>query len=122
MYIMDMANTRGHVASINDGKWHPTSDHLFVTASQDGTIRQWDSSADLVGIDQQYVHKHLIKARDMRGQKVSVQSVAYSDDGNRIAGGCADGSVQIWDVRAQLYRPHFEMPYAHRPGCEVTAI
>ena len=33
MYILDMANTRGHVASINDGKWHPKNENLFVTAS-----------------------------------------------------------------------------------------
>lgn len=51
MYILDMANTRGHVASINDGKWHPQSEALFITASQDGTIRQWDCSVDPVGID-----------------------------------------------------------------------
>jgi len=51
MYILDMANTRGHVASINDGRWHPQSEALFITASQDGTIRQWDCSVDPVGID-----------------------------------------------------------------------
>jgi hypothetical protein len=39
MYILDMANTRGHVAAINDGDWHPTSDNFFVTASVDGTVR-----------------------------------------------------------------------------------
>lgn len=72
MYILDMANTKGHVASINDGKWHPTSEQYFVTASQDGTVRVWDKKADLVGIEQQLAHKTLIKARDKRGGKVSV--------------------------------------------------
>ena len=33
MYLQDMANTKGHVASINDGKWHPKNDQLFITGS-----------------------------------------------------------------------------------------
>ena len=33
MYILDMSNTRGHVAAINDGKWHPKLENLFITAS-----------------------------------------------------------------------------------------
>lgn len=123
MYILDMANTRGHVAAINDGCWHPKSDSLFVTASQDGTIRQWDSSADPVGIEQQFAHKTLIKARDRRGGKVSIQSVAYNDKGELVGGGCADSSVQIWDLRSSnLYRPSIYMPDAHSPNCEVTDI
>jgi len=39
MYLLDMANTKGHVSSINDGQWHPKENHLFITGSQDGTIR-----------------------------------------------------------------------------------
>lgn len=123
MYILDMANTKGHVASINDGKWHPTSEQFFVTASQDGTVRIWDKKADLVGIEQQLAHRTLIKAREKRGGKVSVCSVAYSDKGEYIGGGCADGSIQIWDSRlSNLYRPTIYMPDAHSPNCEVTDI
>lgn len=39
MYLHDMNNTRGHVSQICDGKWHPKSEELFATCSQDGTIR-----------------------------------------------------------------------------------
>ena len=33
MYILDMSNTRGHVAAINDGKWHPKLENLFIIES-----------------------------------------------------------------------------------------
>jgi WD40 repeat protein len=45
MYIVDMANTKGHVASINDGKWHPKEEAIFATSSNDGTVRIWDINA-----------------------------------------------------------------------------
>ena len=51
MYLLDMANTKGHVAGINDGKWHPKNYSLFITGSQDGTIRQWDIESREVGIE-----------------------------------------------------------------------
>lgn len=63
MYIIDMANTRGHVASINDGKWHPKDESQFATASQDGTVRIWDVNSNLIGIEQQLPHVHAIKAK-----------------------------------------------------------
>ena len=51
MYLLDMANTKGHVSSINDGQWHPKENNLFITGSQDGTIRQWDMYAKEVGVE-----------------------------------------------------------------------
>jgi WD40 repeat protein len=51
MYLHDMANTKGHIAAILDGKWHPKNDNLFLTSSSDGTIRQWDLNSKPVGMD-----------------------------------------------------------------------
>jgi len=51
MYLHDMTNTKGHVAAILDGKWHPKNDSLFLTSSSDGTIRQWDLNSKPVGMD-----------------------------------------------------------------------
>mmetsp|Transcript_2118 Transcript_2118/g.3175 ORF Transcript_2118/g.3175 Transcript_2118/m.3175 type:complete len:154 (-) Transcript_2118:453-914(-) len=39
MYISDMANTKGHVAAITCGSYHPKSINLFLTSSADGTLR-----------------------------------------------------------------------------------
>lgn len=47
-----MANTKGHVAAILDGKWHPTDRRYFLTASLDGSLRFWDLESKPVGVDQ----------------------------------------------------------------------
>jgi WD40 repeat protein len=45
MYIQDMMNTKGHVASITCGQFHPKNQELFITSSLDGSVRQWDFNA-----------------------------------------------------------------------------
>ena len=39
MYIQDLANTKGHVATITAGQFHPKDNDTFVTSSLDGTVR-----------------------------------------------------------------------------------
>ena len=56
MYISDMANTKGHVAAILDGKWHPKDKRIFMTASLDGSIRLWDVQSKGVGVDSHIMH------------------------------------------------------------------
>ncbi|ROL48277.1 WD repeat-containing protein 70 [Anabarilius grahami] len=38
-YIVDMANTKGHTAMLNDGCWHPKIKEEFLTCSNDGAVR-----------------------------------------------------------------------------------
>lgn len=40
-YITDMARTKGHVAALNCGCWHPFIKEEYLTCSQDGTCRIW---------------------------------------------------------------------------------
>lgn len=123
MYLLDMANTKGHVASVNDGQWHPKENNLFITGSQDGTIRQWDMYSKEVGVEQQLAHQTLMKAKGVRGAKIAISTSQYSHKGEMVYGGCSDGSIQIWDLRGNnLYRPQYHFADAHRPGGEITAI
>lgn len=99
MYILDMNNTKGHVATINDGKWHPRDENKYMTGSNDGTIRHWDTKGKIVGISGEVGQSTLIKVKDQRGMKLAVGSVCYATQGDLIAAGCANGAVQFWDLR-----------------------
>ena len=46
MYIRDMKQTKGHITAMTSGKWHPTERNEFLTASEDGTLRVWDTYDD----------------------------------------------------------------------------
>ena len=64
-----------------------------------------------------------MKAKGATGVKVAITTSQYSHKGEMVYGGCSDGSVQIWDLRASnLYRPQYHYTDAHSPGCEITAI
>ncbi|CDW85197.1 wd repeat-containing protein 70 [Stylonychia lemnae] len=123
MYISDMANTKGHVAAILDGKWHPVEKKNFMTASLDGSIRLWNIESKTVGVDQNLMHEQCIKAHNTKGQKVAINSCTFSSNGNLIVGGCADGSVQIWDRKFKsFHRPTINFTQAHTQGSEVSCV
>ncbi len=104
MYIQDMANTKGHVAALTDGKWHPNERNLFMTSSLDGSLRVFDLLSKTVGVDQQLMQRDLIKAMNPKGgMKLAINSICYSRTGSHIAGGCVDGSLQIWETRLKSY-------------------
>lgn len=54
--------------------------------------------------------------------KLPFCTATYSRSGALIAGGCQDGSLQIWDVKAKsLHRPQVYIKDAHLQG-EITFI
>ena len=59
-----MRNTKGHIAALTCGQWHPNDDNIFMTSSIDGTVRLWDLQSKPVGIDQQLSQTHVIVAKD----------------------------------------------------------
>jgi WD40 repeat protein len=93
MYIQDMANTKGHVASITGGMFHPKQADIFLTSSLDGSVRQWDLNAKLYGMDQNLPQRDVLKTKDNRGLKVGVKACTYNHKGEMIMAGCLDGSI-----------------------------
>jgi WD repeat-containing protein 70 len=77
MYLRDLKNTKGHVAGLTHGQWHPLDRHSAMTCSTDGTIRLWDCE----NIEQ----KMVIKPTGASG-RVPVSACCYSPNGNYICG------------------------------------
>lgn len=96
MYIRDQRNTKGHVSGCTSGQWHPTDRKACLTASEDGTLRLWDTE---VGEQATVIKPQLAKPG-----RVAVTAAQYSSDGNAIAGGLMNGSIHIFDARGKIGR------------------
>ncbi|XP_053618525.1 gastrulation defective protein 1 homolog [Plodia interpunctella] len=114
-YIADMARTKGHTASLNSGCWHPHIREEFMTCSQDGTLRLWLT-------ENPKQHKAVIKPRQQGGLKTNPTACAYSRDGNTVACGCYDGSVQMWDHRKAFVNTTQVLRDAHQKQSEISSI
>lgn len=114
-YITDMANTKGHTAQLTSGCWHPVAKEEFLTSSLDSTLRIW-------AIPNSKQQKNVIKTRAQGGLRTSPTACTYSREGNLIAAGCADGSVQMWDTRRMFVNTTHCVRDAHQRGNEISCI
>lgn len=114
-YITDMTQTKGHVAQLTSGDWHPYRKEEFLTSSMDSTLRIWE-------LNNPRSQKTVIKVRAQGGLKATPNSCCYNRDASFIAAGCADGSIQIWDTRKMFVSPTHCIRNAHQRGSEVTSI
>lgn len=114
-YITDMARTKGHTAGLNSGCWHPFTKEEYLTCSQDSTCRIWI-------LYRPRAHKHLIKCRAQNGVKTIPTICGYSREGNVVACGCIDGSIQMWDHRKNFVNPSLIQRNAHAQGAEISSL
>nr|CAG4640718.1 EOG090X0364 [Eulimnadia texana] len=114
-YLSDMARTKGHTAGLTSGYWHPRDKQEFLTSSQDGTCRIWDLS----NFKQ---HKGIMKCKAQSGLRATPTCCSYSRDGNLIACGCSDGSIQMWDHRKMFVNTSVMIRGAHSSGTETSSI
>ncbi|XP_022669030.1 WD repeat-containing protein 70-like isoform X1 [Varroa destructor] len=119
MYLTDMGKTRGHTAMCNSGRWHPRQRAEFMTCSNDGSVRLWDSqNTPVVGGK----HKAIMKPRQQGGLRAVPTACCYSQDGNWCAAACNDGSIQIWDHRRSFVNTSQLCRNVHAKGNDVTSI
>ena len=83
-----MNNTKGHIAAVTCGQFHPKDPHCFITSSQDGSLRQWDLNAKLYGMDQCLPQKQVIKQKDRNGLKTGAETCSYTHKGDLVMVGC----------------------------------
>ncbi|XP_032685468.1 gastrulation defective protein 1 homolog, partial [Odontomachus brunneus] len=114
-YLIDMSRTKGHTASLNSGDWHPSVKEQYLTCSQDSTCRIWD-------LNSPRCHKSLIRCRAQNGVKTMPTTCAYNRDGNVIACGCIDGSIQMWDQRRTFVTPSLVSRGAHAQHSEISSL
>jgi len=114
MYLLDMSNTKGHVAALSQAVWHPTDANTFMTSAADSTIRLWDANDTTK-------QKTVIKFKDARNTtRLPVTRCAFNHDGSLIAGSGEDGSLWIWPTKGPFARPKQLMRNAH--GGEITCL
>jgi len=116
MYLADMGNTKGHVSALTKASWHPTNKDFFATSSMDGTIRIWDINKILVK------QQNVLKAKNQAGKKTAVTTSSYNLDAKLIAGGCQDGSIQLWPADGPYNRPHITFRPGHQDGSDITCL
>lgn len=114
-YLSDMARTKGHTASLTSGAWHPKVREEFLTASADGTCRLWEFGQPLG-------HKSIMKVKGKNGLKANPTTCCYSRDGNLVACGAEDGSLQMWDHRKMFVNTCLLVRDAHAMGEAVTSL
>ncbi|CAN7985010.1 unnamed protein product [Ixodes hexagonus] len=114
-YITDMARTKGHVAMLNYGCWHPRTREDFLTCANDGTLRLWN-------VQQPLHHKALVKTKQQGGLRAIPSTCRFSRDGQLLVAGCQDGSLQFWDQRRTLVHPSQTVRDAHRRGSDISCV
>lgn len=114
-YITDMARTKGHVAMLNYGCWHPRTREDFLTCSNDGTLRLWN-------VQQPNKHKAIVKTKQQGGLRAIPSTCRFSRDGQLMAAGCQDGSLQLWDTRRTLVHPCQALRDAHRRSTDISCV
>lgn len=112
-YLRDMHNTKGHVAELTAGLWHPTDINQLATASADGTIRIWD-------VNSKRQHKEIMVYKSKaKGGRSRMCSLAWSgpQEGGKtmLASVTLDGSLVVYGGNGPYSRPAMEVRSAHEP-------
>ncbi len=76
---------KGHASGVCAVAFSPKDDNLVATAGQDKTVRLWDITSGQMKFE-------------LKGHTDTVETVAFSPDGARLASSGADKTVRLWNV------------------------
>lgn len=86
---------QGHNADVLSVAWSPNGKRI-VSGSSDGTAQVWDA---LTGTNEYTYRGHADYYWGHLTSGASVNTVAWSPDGSRIASGSNDMTVQVWEAK-----------------------
>ncbi|ORY54604.1 WD40-repeat-containing domain protein [Leucosporidium creatinivorum] len=116
VYIRDLRHTDGHVAAITSVAWNHKNPTLFLTASEDSTLRIWE-------ISNKRKSKSVIVVKSKeRGGRSKVTACAWSMDGKWIAAACEDGAIHVWSASSTFARPNASAEKAHEKGTITSSL
>mmetsp|Transcript_5149 Transcript_5149/g.8050 ORF Transcript_5149/g.8050 Transcript_5149/m.8050 type:complete len:779 (-) Transcript_5149:111-2447(-) len=118
LYVMDMAQTSGHVNEVTGVSWHPFERNLVLTSSLDGSARQWN----LVGKTQfhKLVSDKVYRVKNPKGQRTQVACVVYHPGGREFAVGTSCGTLQLWN--AAIIKPRPERMVVVGTSSSITSL
>ena len=114
-YLLDMKNTRGHIAPLSCAQWHPTEHRTFLTAAGDSTIRLWDCE------DARH-QKCCIIAKAQRQSRLHITTACFNPTGKLVAAAREDGGISLWNYASSPLRPTMHVPDAHQKGTETSRM
>lgn len=92
----DLPLLKGHNGPIVDFEFSPFNDNLFVTASEDGSLKLW------VIPEEGYTHDTTECDADMRGHsRKLIFSKFHPSADYTLASSAADCTVRLWDISQQ---------------------
>lgn len=113
MYLRDLHNTKGHIAEVTCGAWHPTNRELCVTAGTDSTLRIWDANNKRAQ-KEVIVHKSRIAGSAGRTRMTAVAWGSPIQGGSNVLVAAAlDGSLAMWSGEGPYHRPAADIRDAH---------
>ncbi|KAA8900864.1 WD40-repeat-containing domain protein [Sphaerosporella brunnea] len=119
MYLRDMHNTKGHVAEITAGVWHPTNSNLCATASADSTIRIWDINSKRQHKD---IMVHKSRAKGGRSRMCCLAWAPAEGGKSLLASVALDGALVLYGGNGPYSRPAMEVKDAHKPDTWTGGI
>lgn len=120
MYIRDQHHTKGHTGVVTSGWWHPTNHHECVTSSFDGSIRIWDTTMNVIGVEQHLPNRDVLCCRSEKGLPTGIWKCSIVPDGSKILAAGQDGSYFVFSNKNKYSSA--EITYRSPYKMEVTAI
>eukprot|EP00915_Cephaloidophora_sp_WS-2016_P003618 GHVH01004878.1.p1 GENE.GHVH01004878.1~~GHVH01004878.1.p1 ORF type:complete len:541 (+),score=71.00 GHVH01004878.1:26-1648(+) len=119
MYLKNPSHTYGHKHHVTAAAWHPFDSERFASSSLDGTIRLWNLSHKLHGIDEKLPQSAVFAMPDERGRStgttVTCTAVEWSPTTAKLLiSASSGGDVGLWDERSNGFR---NRPEIFMTGC-----